>query len=65
MLQADVCNSTHMCEFCTLRDLNGACEALQPQGWSFSKSRGEGLVSCLWLNKGCAAKIKRVWRTHN
>ena len=30
MLQADVCNSTHMCEHCTLRDLNGACR-LQPQ----------------------------------
>ena len=27
MLQADVHNSTHMCECCTLRDLNGPHQA--------------------------------------
>ena len=36
MLQAEVCNSTHMCGCCTLRDLNGACQALQPQEWLLS-----------------------------
>ena len=28
MLHADVCNSTQMCEYCTLRDLNGVHQAL-------------------------------------
>ena len=36
MLQADVCNFTHMCEYCSLRDINGACSALQPQEWLLS-----------------------------
>ena len=35
MLQAGVHNSTHMCKYCTLRDLNGACP-LQPQEWLLS-----------------------------
>ena len=36
MPQADVCNSTHMCEYCTLRDLIGACQAFPPQEWLLS-----------------------------
>ena len=39
MLQADVCNSPHMCEHCTLRDLNGACQGLQPQQWLLSVTK--------------------------
>ena len=35
MLQADIDISTHLCEYCTIRDLNGACQALQPQEWLF------------------------------
>ena len=30
MIQADVSNFTLMCEYFTLRDLNGAWQALQP-----------------------------------
>ena len=36
MLQADVHSFTHMCEYCTLRDLNGPSQALQPQEWLLS-----------------------------
>ena len=32
MLQADAHNFADICEYSTLRHLNGACEALQPQG---------------------------------
>ena len=30
MLQADVHSFNHMCEYCTVRDLNEAHQALQP-----------------------------------
>ena len=30
MVQADMLSSTDKCEHCTLRELNGGCQALQP-----------------------------------